>query len=133
MQGGMPHKDSGKAGNTKTRLPPLYKKRIWQAILLYLLLMGGTGYWIYSHADKTVHEWNARTPQAIVSLAGAGELPTAAEEPPETIDTAYGTALVLPQGANAEIAIILTDAGLNETTTQKALQSLPKDIAVAFS
>ncbi len=132
MQGDMPHKDSGKAGDTKTRLPPLYKKRIWQAVLLYLLLMVGTGYWIYKNADKTVHEWNARTPQAIVSLAGAGEMPVA-DEPPETIDTAQGTALVLPQGANAEIAIILTDAGLNDSTTQKALQSLPKDIAVAFS
>lgn len=129
----MPHKDSGKAGDTKTRLPPLYKKRIWQGVLLYLLLMGGTGYWVYSHADKTVHEWNARTPQAIVALAGAGDMPTPAEDLPETVNTADGTALVLPEGARAEIAIILTDAGLNETTTQKALQSLPKDIAIAFS
>lgn len=128
----MPHKDSGTAGDTKTRLPPLYKKRIWQAVLLYLLLMGGTGYWVYKNADKTVHEWQARTPQAIVALAGAGSMPVT-EDPPETIDTAQGTALVLPAGTRAQIAIILTDAGLSESATHKAMQTLPKDVAIAFS
>ena len=128
----MPHKDSGKAGDTKTRLPPLYKKRIWQAILLYLLLMGAAGYWIHKNTDKTVHDWNARTPQAIVALTGAGLIPEA-ETPPETVSTTQGTGLVLPSGTTADIAIILTDAGLSESATQKAMQTLPKDVAMAFS
>lgn len=132
QNGDMPHKDGGKTGDTKTRMPPLYKKRIWQAILIYVILMAGVGYWLYKSADKTIHDWNARTPQAIVALAGKSIDP-APEVPDETITTPQGTSLVLPGGTTADIAIILTDAGLSESTTQKALQALPKPVAVAFS
>lgn len=133
---GMDGKDSiGKAGE-KSRLPPLYKKRIWQALLLYLLLMAGVCFWLYKNSDKTVHDWNARTPQAIVALAGSdaassdtAEAANDTDVPPQT----SGAALVMPNGSTAYIAIILTDAGLSDKATQRALQSLPGEVTMAFS
>ncbi len=132
QNGDMPHKDDGKAGEIKTRMPPLYKKRIWQALLLYVILMGGVGYWLYKNADKTIHDWNARTPQAIVALAGQS-IDAEPEATDDIVTTPQGTSLVLPGGATADIAIILTDAGLSDGATQKALESLPQPVAVAFS
>lgn len=121
---------SGRAGSSKTRLPPVYKKRGGQALAAYLALIVVTGLWLYLRSDQTLNDWNARTPQAIISLSGQqGTGDTSFVQP----DIATPDGPALPSGDMAYISIIITDAGLINDQTQRALRTLPPAVGIAFS
>jgi len=138
--------DHGTAGSFWARLSPLYKKRLLQGLCAYLLLIGTVALWLFLKADTTVQTWNARIPQAAIALDRDGYVDTAAgvvtddDDDPDTDvvqagddPTPQDAAVVLPTGKTAYIALILSDAGLSEAPTQRALQKLPPEAAIAFS
>lgn len=135
---------NGKAGSFWARLSPVYKKRFVGGILLYLMAVGAVGFWLFTHADTTLQKWNERIPQAAVSIGDAApytddiastDIPGDTDntihtvEPPATAPDENA----LPAGQTARIAIILTDAGLNEASTQRVFKDLPQPVALAFS
>lgn len=141
------HRDKtrfGKAGLFWSRLSPVYKRRVLQGAGAYLALVACVALWLFIGADKTVREWNARIPQAIVVLEPPGGDDTAPVIADGGADTDYPLVTPLPDdtapddsrlsgGASARIAIILTDAGLSENMTLRAQKELPAEIGLAFS
>lgn len=123
---------NGKAGSFWARLSPLYKKRLLQGIAAYLVLMFCVSAWIYHHAPATREAWDARIPQAIIALPQTGE-DIAGNQAPQTTPVQDTGAVTLPAGKTANIALILTDAGLSEAATLNAMQKLPAPVALAFS
>lgn len=135
MQGdNTPLSDRGTAGSFWARLSPLYKKRLLQGVSVWLLLTLSVALWIFLRAETTIQGWNARIPQAVIALDRDLPDDTAQIRGTDTPQTTNGTdAVVLPAGKSARIALILTDAGLSEVATLRALQSLPPQMALAFS
>jgi polysaccharide deacetylase 2 family uncharacterized protein YibQ len=124
---------SGKknAGSFWSRLPSLYKKRLLQGIGAYLLLIAVIWLWLFLRADATMQAWNARIPQAILTLDVSGDDAPAGMQ--ESFDGDASGNVTLPAGRTALVAIILSDAGLSEAATLRALHALPPQIALAFS
>ncbi|MDP2205679.1 MAG: divergent polysaccharide deacetylase family protein [Alphaproteobacteria bacterium] len=131
--------DHGTAGSLWARLSPLYKKRLLQGVLAWLLLTGVVGLWLFLRAETTVQAWNARIPQAIIALeSDIAAVPPLNGDTDAPADTSVNgmddpVAVALPAGKTARIAIILSDAGLSEAPTLRAMQVLPPQVAFAFS
>lgn len=128
-----------KAGSFWARLSPLYKKRLLQGIAAYLLLMLAVGGWLFAYAGQTRDAWNARIPQAVITLpqdAAAiddADVTVAGTDTPANTQNPPPVAVNLPAGKTAVIALILSDAGLSEAATLRAMQKLPAPVAFAFS
>jgi len=132
MTGDTPEKKSG--GSFWPRLSPLYKKRLWQGILAYVLVVVLVGGWLWAQADNTRANWNSRIPRANAPVLAMEAQDSAAETaapdvplPPEITDAAP------VNGNQPAIALILSGAGISEQMTQQALDILPREVAFAYS
>lgn len=127
-----PEKKSG--GSLWSRLSPLYKKRFMQGILAYVLVVVLTGGWIWLNADSTREQWNSRTPRAnapVLAMEVQEPIEAPAQPPPDLPPEMADVAPV--NGNQPAIALILTGAGISEQVTKQALDTLPPEIAFAYS
>lgn len=132
MPADTPEKKSG--GSFWSRLSPLYKKRLLQGVLAYVLIVALTGLWLWVKADSTRTHWNNRIPQANAPVQSADpqatveQAVTMPENPPQMAVTATPV-----NGTQPAIALILTNAGISKNTTTQALNDLPTQVGIAFS
>lgn len=99
-------------------IPPRYKKAGVVGILLWLVIMAGGSGWISLHAGETLKIWQSKIPQAIAQLKTIYLAPTGEDGAPLK---------------DVFISLVMTDLGLATTPTQRAIDELPGQVALAFS
>lgn len=140
-------------------LPPKHKKRLFQGIAAYCLMVVAAAAWVGLHAGETVKDWENRTPRITASLHGEGGSDAALVEeishptteeiaapsettatetaPPAGVETAPAetppAAAAPVRRQQARIAIIMSDVGLSVPMTDRAINDLPSQMALAFS
>lgn len=108
--------------------PPEHKRSFFRALALYCVVLLLCAGWIGWNYTDSVRKWNARVPQAVAPVTTIYETPQITEASPEFQGTAP------PPGAGeGYISIIMTDAGLSDAATARAIDDLPAPVALAFS
>ena len=108
------------------------------ASVLYALLAGGIYAWLAGQAAHTVEQRKATIPRIEVKIAGpAGAVPAPSAEAAEDATTGPVTApevssFIVPEGMN-RIALVVSDMGLSERDTEKAVINLPPEVTLSFS
>lgn len=106
------------------------------ASVLYGLLGGGLYLWLSGQATHTIDERKAALPRIEVKIAspatagiGTEENAEAAGGQPVAPDV---STFVVPEGMS-RIAIVISDMGLSERNTEKAVLDLPAEVTLSFS
>ncbi|MDF3023851.1 MAG: Divergent polysaccharide deacetylase [Alphaproteobacteria bacterium] len=113
--------------------PPEHKKSLARALGLYACAVALVAGWVWLHSDATLRDWQKRTPLAIATVKTVTvdnlQGDTAAQTP------AVETAIPMPPPSAGEgyISLIMTDVGLSEADTARAMQELPTEVTLAFS
>lgn len=114
--------------------PPEHKKSFVRAVLLYALITGGTALWVWLHADATAKDWDKRTPQAVATVKAVyGGADTQASEMVKPVDFAADINVPPPSPGQGYVSIIMTDVGISDADTGRAMQDLPQEMTLAFS
>jgi len=105
-----------------------------QGILTYVLVVVLVGGWIWLNADSTRENWNSRTPRAnapVLAMEVQEPVDAPAQSPPALPPEITDAAPV--NGNQPAIALILSGAGMSEQMTGQALDTLPREVAFAYS
>lgn len=106
-------------------LPPPHRKRTVQGAVAYAALIAVLVLWVGMGAEKTLKDWNGKIPQASAPIVNIA---------PAAVKTGDGGVQLLPQGqTRGYVSVVLTNAGLSASMTERALNELPAEIALAFS
>lgn len=101
--------------------PAAHRKRLLQACAVYALLAGAVAVWVSLSAETTLKDWQARIPAA----AGDVKIVYLTQE--------YAAAPTPVAGGQPYISLIVGGLGLSISATEKALDTLPQDVSLAFS
>lgn len=113
-------------------LPPLYKKRLYQGIALYVLLTGATVGWVWRNAAETAQEWHSRIPSAESPVTTVFLTPQLTEGgQPDDFDAKPPTSTA--ESPEGKVSLIMTDMGLSAFSTERAIKDLPPEVTLAFS
>lgn len=118
------------------KLPPQHKKRLYQGIFAYVLIMALAAGGVYMTAGHAVKAWQERIPVARTTILGGAETDTPENISADTSSPAQEKNQEKPAAGTqktAVIALIMTDAGISDSATAKAIADLPKEVALAFS
>lgn len=99
--------------------PSRHKQACLQAVILWALAVVAVAMWLWVQIDKTLQNWDERIPHvsAEVKIVFA---------PPSDLAG-------LPAASGGYISLIMTDLGLSDELTERAINELPAEIALAFS
>ncbi|MEZ0262281.1 MAG: divergent polysaccharide deacetylase family protein [Alphaproteobacteria bacterium] len=111
--------------------PPEHKRSFKAAIFGFTALVAAVGGWLWLTAAPAVKAFDARVPQASVAIKPVYSTPEMAEN---TTSTFTSDTTVLPPGdGEGYVGIIMTDLGVSEAASNRALEDLPQQVALAFS
>lgn len=112
--------------------PPAHRKRLYQALGVYALLVVLTGAWIAVRAPHTLQDWQSRIPSASAPIKNVYLTPQISDETAEAAPAANPAQPVVDDG-KTYISVIVTNMGLAALPTQRAIEDLPPQITLAFS
>jgi polysaccharide deacetylase 2 family uncharacterized protein YibQ len=127
---------------TWSSFPAKHKKRFYQGIAAYVLLVVGVAAWIHFRAHDTVQKWQENIPVATAVVKNVYLTPQIGEapKPPEPVappptDTAKVPETAQPVKDDGKTYITIIMAGLGKSTlpTERALDDLPPEVTLAFS
>lgn len=121
----------GKWADIWSSFPPLHKKRLYQGLAVYVLLMTFTSAWIWLHAEESRQSWLARMPHAEAPVKTVYLTPQITEG--STFNFNTGSEAVPPAKTRGYVSVIMTETGLATALTERALEDLPPEVALAFS
>lgn len=108
--------------------PPEHKRSFKKAVLAYVAIVAVSAGWVLYRADNATKLWFDRVPHATAE-----------------IKTVYGakisqgnifgdvTNVPVPGEGEGYISIVMTDAGVSDSATTRAIDDLPPPVALAFS
>lgn len=112
--------------------PPLHKKRFYQGLAAYALLVLFTSLWVWSQAEESRKDWLARKPHAEAPVKTVYLTPQLTETS-TTFDFGSGAEGASAGDARGYVSIIMSEAGLAASLTKRALEDLPPEVTLAFS
>lgn len=121
------------APSGKTILPPEHKKRLWQGVVAWLALVVAVVGWTWAHAEATARDWSARIPKASSPVGIVYLTPQISETAHHDFETPAPAQEDAAQPAQGSVALIMTGLGLSESATNRAIEGLPSEVALAFS
>ena len=110
--------------------PPLHKKRAYQALAAYVLVVLSLSAWIFTQADSAAKDWESRIPQADAPIKSVYLTPQLTDVQGVSFDD---PALATASAIEGHVSIIMSDIGLSDSMTARALDDLPLPIALAAS
>lgn len=134
--------------------PAAHKKRCYQGLAGYGLLVLMTSTWISVRAHDTVKNWQSRIPSATAEVKNVYLTPQIADTTPKDKDAANHTSapeyspaanpasnpVVSPSAAppvfddgKIYVSIIISGLGMSSLATQRSVDDLPSQVALAFS
>ena len=127
--------------------PAAHKKRCYQGLAGYGLLVVLTASWISIRAEHTIKDWQSRSPSATAEVKNIYLTPQIAEtspkEQPKDKDAANHISATeyAPQQAATPafddgkiyVSLIVSGLGLSSFATQRAVDDLPPQVTLAFS
>jgi polysaccharide deacetylase 2 family uncharacterized protein YibQ len=120
---------------SRTILPSPYKKRMLQGVAAWALTAAVVGGWLLKGADEAAKDWNARVPQASASVRQTYLTPQITDKAHPDFNTAAPDAASAAPAApgGPVVTLIMTDLGLSDALTRRAIDDLPPQVALAFS
>lgn len=112
----------------RAKLPPGYLRRMVQGIAAWLLFLACVGGALAFRAEATLHDIDSRTPQAAARIKTVFLTPQISDD----TDIIFETGGVMP-GKGAYVALIITELGLSEADSVRAVEDMPPEITLAFS
>lgn len=110
--------------------PPEHKRSFLRAIGVYAVTLAAGACWIWMRSDAALNDWNSRVPHASAEIRSVYVTPQITEAAnPFTNDTTIPP----PGEGEGYVSIIMTDIGVSESATARALDDLPQPVALAFS
>ncbi|MCE9507566.1 MAG: divergent polysaccharide deacetylase family protein [Alphaproteobacteria bacterium] len=106
--------------------PVEHKRRFYQGIGVYALVLACLAIWIAANARSTVSDWQKRSPAANAIVKNTQMAP-----PPDFPVPFSGRSAAFDQ--QPYVAIIMSGLGLSSRMTERALDSLPQEVSLAFS
>lgn len=116
---------------TWASFPPLHKKRFIQGVAAYGVLVLVGVVWIAVNASAARKDWAARKPMVEAPVKTIYLTPQLTEATTTFEFDSSGTPPA--DGAQGYVSIIMSEAGLTAALTERALDDLPSEIALAFS
>jgi len=113
--------------------PPAHKKSLGIGVAAYALTLMLAAGWIWAHADDTVKEWDAKVPHAEAEINTVYATPQITDAKSTAFPDTTTTTTDQPTTAGGQISLIMTDVGLSDSDTTRALSDLPPEVALAFS
>ncbi len=111
--------------------PPAHKESFLRGVAAYALLVAVAAGWIWWKSDETLTAWNARVPHTDATIKQVYVTPQITEAKPAT--SFENTAALPAAGEGGFVSLIMTDVGLSQADTTRAVDDLPPEIALAFS
>jgi uncharacterized protein len=109
--------------------PPEHKRSFFRAVTLYAAMMAAVSVWVWLRSDAALEDWKARVPHAAADIRTIYVTPETAQVKPFTGDNT----LPPPGAGEGYISIIMTDIGISNHATERALDDLPPPVVLAFS
>lgn len=109
--------------------PPEHKRSFFRAVTLYVLLVAAGAGWIWMHSGVALENWKTRVPYAAAEIRTVYVTPQIAGANLFTGDNT----LPPPGAGEGYITIIMTDIGMSDHATERALDDLPQSVVLAFS
>lgn len=114
-------------------LPPEYRKRLIQGVVCWLVAAACVGGWLAMKAPDTLKDVYARTPHATAPVKTVYLTPQITDAAPVAFGKGDEGSAAIVAGKGAYITLVMTDLGLSEDETKRALVDLPGAVALAFS
>lgn len=115
-------------------LPPQHKKRLYQGIFAYGLLVACVGVFVALHGGETLKRWNENLPHARAQiLESSSGKETFGVPPQETVQMAETRPPAPAAGDEPLISVIVSNGGISSALTENAIDTLPPAVAIAFS
>jgi polysaccharide deacetylase 2 family uncharacterized protein YibQ len=114
--------------------PAAHKKRCYQGLGGYVLLVLLTGAWISFRAHDTIKDWQSHIPSATAEVKNVYLTPQIAAAAPdeEPKETPVAAAPSYDDG-KIYVSVIVSGLGLSTPATQRAVDDLPAQMTLAFS
>ncbi len=115
--------------------PPEHKKSLVRAVSLYAFAVAGVGVWVWLNAADTVKDWEKRTPQAVATVKTVYMTGQTSDAGDTAKPAGFANDINMPPPSPGQgyITIIMTDIGMSEADTGRAMEDLPQDMTLAFS
>jgi polysaccharide deacetylase 2 family uncharacterized protein YibQ len=118
------------AANKPSALPPEYKKRLYQGVVVWVALVVCLCVWVGVNAGATRKALDARVPHIAAQVKTVYLTPQIKDAP--SVSFNGGSAAPVP-GQGSYVSLIVTDLGLAEDVTKRAIDDMPEAVALAFS
>ena len=110
--------------------PPEHKRSFFGAVALYAVIVAAGAGWIWLRSGVALEDWKSRVPHAAADIRTVYVTPQTAG----TNKLFTGDSALPPPGAGeGYISIIMTDIGMSDHATERALDDLPAPVVLAFS
>lgn len=109
--------------------PPEHKRSFKRALLCYAVTVALAAGWIWYRADSATALWQQRVPHASADIRTV--YVTKITE--DATSFSNDNTIPAPGGGEGYISIIMTNAGISEHATARAIEDLPPAVALAFS
>ena len=106
--------------------PPEHKRSFKRAVLAYAAIVAVSAGWVLYRADNASKLWNDRVPNANAEIHTV-------YGPKQVAHIDLNLPMPLPGEGEGYISIIMTDAGISDSATARAIDDLPPGVALAFS
>ena len=121
--------------------PAAHKKRGYQGLAGYGLLVLVTAAWVAVRADSTLQDWQARTPSATAVIKNIYLTPQITDVPKDTSTISLnditgsdkGSGQPVVDDGKIYVSIIVSGLGLSTLATERAMDDLPPQVTLAFS
>lgn len=115
----------------KIALPPEYRKRLLQGLGAWALLLALLAGWVALKSSDTLRDIDARIPHISGEVKTVYLTPQITETQGLTFGDKNDATPVPAQGAY--VSLIVTNLGLTESASRRAIEDTPPEVALAFS
>lgn len=114
-------------------LSPEYRRRLFQAVAVYAVLFIGVGLWVVFSSDKAADAFKKKVPNAESPVKKVYVTPQIETTDDGSVFSSAGDENDVSSGTkNVAVALIMTDLGLSQASTDRAFNDLPQNVALAF-
>lgn len=116
-------------GNRWASLPPLYKKRVWQGLGAYAVVMAALGSWTVWQHTPAAAAWNNAIPHVSSEISRV----YLNNQLTDIASPTFSLTDVQSASEPGAILLVMTELGLAKDRDERAINDMPAPVVLAFS